>query len=358
MTSIAAEQKIIQYLNEAHATEQALIRTLQAHIAVTPRGTYRRGLDKHLDQTRDHATRLQRRLSELGSGRNGVQAATGAVQSAIGQVLALAKGPIDLVRGGSSEEKLLKNAKDECATEALEIATYDALEHLARQVGDAETAKLAVSIRRDEQRMLSKLRQEIPKLTEKMARAELEGDPSYDAAKTGAADAGRRTGRTTRKRASQAGKQVRTTASRAGEQARSAAREARRVPGVARVEGEVKGALAGEADLPIANYGSLTADEIQSRLTELSQIDLAKIDAFERRNENRGTILVRIESLRGAEPWPGYDELTVDEALQELATADPDRVSRVREYERRHKSRQGVLEATEREREREPAGTS
>ena len=31
-------QKTIQYLNEAHATEQALTRTLQAHIAMTPRG--------------------------------------------------------------------------------------------------------------------------------------------------------------------------------------------------------------------------------------------------------------------------------------------------------------------------------
>jgi ferritin-like metal-binding protein YciE len=37
------------------------------------------------------------------------------------------------------EEKILKNAKDACATESLEIATYTALEHLAQAVGDDKT---------------------------------------------------------------------------------------------------------------------------------------------------------------------------------------------------------------------------
>ena len=56
------------------------------------------------------------------------------------------------------------------------------------------------------------------------------------------------------------------------------ARQARKVPGVARVEGQVKGALAFEGDLAIANYDKLTVEEISGRLSELSQIDLAKID--------------------------------------------------------------------------------
>jgi len=49
----------------------------------------------------------------------------------------LAKTPLDLIRGTGGEEKVLKNAKDACATEALEIATYTALEHVARAVGRA-----------------------------------------------------------------------------------------------------------------------------------------------------------------------------------------------------------------------------
>jgi len=37
------EQKIVQYLNEAHATEQALVTALQSQIAMTPGGSYRDG---------------------------------------------------------------------------------------------------------------------------------------------------------------------------------------------------------------------------------------------------------------------------------------------------------------------------
>lgn len=40
------------------------------------------------------------------------------------QVIALARTPLDFVRGAGGEERVLKNAKDACATEALAIATY------------------------------------------------------------------------------------------------------------------------------------------------------------------------------------------------------------------------------------------
>ena len=45
MTS--SKQKIVQYLNEAHATEHALVRVLQSQIAMTPRGSYRSALETH-----------------------------------------------------------------------------------------------------------------------------------------------------------------------------------------------------------------------------------------------------------------------------------------------------------------------
>ena len=63
--------------------------------------------------------------------------------------------------------------------------------------------------------------------------------------------------------------------------------------------------MASEADLAIAGYDSLTAEEIVSKLPELSQIDLAKVDSYERKNQNRTTVLSRISALSGREPWPG-----------------------------------------------------
>jgi ferritin-like metal-binding protein YciE len=322
-----SDQKVMQYLDEALATEHALVRVLQSQIAMTPGGSYRDGLERHLDETRDHARRVNARLEELGRSGDPLSAAVALVETVIGQAVALGKTPFDLLRGSGGEEKVLKNAKDACATEALEIATYTALERLARSVGDDETARLAASIRADEERMLERVLREIPQLTDAVVGADVRGEPSYSVADTGAADA------------------VRS----AGTQAKRTARQARKVPGVARAEGQVKGAVASEEDLAISRYDSLTADEIVGRLTGLSQVDLAKVAAYERKNQNRSTVLGRIDTLQGNEPWPGYDELTADEVRAVLAEGDDDRAREVRAYERAHKNRAGVLKAAERE---------
>jgi ferritin-like metal-binding protein YciE len=334
----ADQQKVVQYLNEAEANERALVRVLQSQIAMTPRGPYRSALETHLDETRGHADRVATRRRDLGQGGNPLGAVVGAVESAVGQAFALTKTPFDLVRGSGGEEKVLKNAKDACASEALEIATYTAIERLAQRLGDDETARLAASIRGDEEKMLERIVREIPKLTDAVVGADVEGDPSYDVTTTGAADAVREVGQATRNRT------TRTAAS-----AKRTARQARKVPGVAQVEGQVKGAVASEEDLAIARYDTLTADEITAKLPDLSQIDLAKIDAYERKNQNRTTILSRVTSLRGAEPWAGYDELTAAEVIAVLSEGDDDRINAVRSYERAHKNRAGVLKAAERE---------
>ncbi len=332
------KQKIVQYLNEAHGSELALVRQLQAQIAMTPKGSYRDGLETHLDETRRHAERLEARLNELGEGNNPLQAGLGAMESLIGQALALTKTPLDLVRGSGGEEKVLKNAKDSCAAEALEIATYTAIARLARIAGDAKTERLANSLMADEQRMLDRLSKEIPRLTDAMARAEFDGEGSYEVTETGAADAVRK-----------AGGAAKRSARRGAGQAKRTSRQARKVPGVARAEGTVKGAVASESDLAIANYDSLSADEAQEKLSELSQIDLAKVKAYERKNQNRSTVTARIDSLQGDEPWPGYDELNVDEVRAVLSEGDDQRRKDVRAYERRHKARAGVIQATETE---------
>jgi ferritin-like metal-binding protein YciE len=159
-------QKIVQYLDEAHATEVGLVRVLQSQIAMAPRGSYRTALARHLTETRDHARRVEARLRELGRGGNPIQAGIGVAETMIAQGLAIAKTPLDLLRGTGGEEKVLKNAKDAAATEALEIATYTAIERLASDVGDDATARLAASIRADEERMLTRVLEEIPKLTD------------------------------------------------------------------------------------------------------------------------------------------------------------------------------------------------
>ncbi len=125
--------------------------------------------------------------------------------------------------------------------------------------------------------------------------------------------------------------------------AEATARQARKVPGVAQTEGQVKGVVAEERDIPIADYDNA------ARLGGLSQIDLARVDAYERKHANRKGVLDKVASLRGDEPWPGYDELNADEAQAAVSKADDKRLARIRDYERKHKERKQVLEAIERE---------
>ena len=229
----ASQQKIVQYLTEAHASESGLVRVLQSQIAMTPTGSYRSALETHLNETRNHAARVSRRLKALDQGSNPLMAVVGFWEDLVGQTLALGKTPFDLLRGSGGEEKVLKNAKDACATEALEIATYTAIERLASSVGDEETAKLAASIRAEEEKMLERILREIPKLTDAVVGAEVKDDPSYDVRTTGGADAARKATATTK-----------TAARKTTAATKRTARTARKVPGVAQAEGQVKGAVA------------------------------------------------------------------------------------------------------------------
>lgn len=329
-----SDQKVVQYLSEAHASEVGLVSVLESQIAMTPRGSYRDGLEKHLGETRTHARRIEERLGELGEGRNPFQVLVGFTETVMTQMLALGKAPFDLLRGSSGAEKVLKNAKDACATEELEIATYTALERLAIKVGDEQTAKLAASIRGDEERMLKRVRSEIPKLTDAVVTAEIAGDPSYETSKTAAAGATRKVAR-----------QPRTAARKTPARATSTTRQSRRASGAPRAESQRRRSAASAEPLPIQRYRSLNIDEIVSKLAEMSEVELRKVDSYERKNKNRPAVLSRIRVLQGEEPWPGYDELTTSEIEAVLNEGDYQRAQDVLVYERAHQNRPEVIQS-------------
>jgi ferritin-like metal-binding protein YciE len=157
---------LLKQLDEAHAMEAALVTNLAAHAAMTTDSSYRKLLERHQEETREQVEAIERRRSDLGAdgGRGLISVTTGLARDAIGQALVLTKGPLDALRTLSQQERMLKNAKDECATEALEIATYDALEAAAVAAGDTKTAKLAADHRQVEERMLADLRKQVTRL--------------------------------------------------------------------------------------------------------------------------------------------------------------------------------------------------
>jgi ferritin-like metal-binding protein YciE len=310
-----ARALVIQILQEAHATEQALVTNLRAHIAMTPRGSYRGSLERHLTETQQHERAVARRIRELGGDGGVLSAVYGVVAGAVGQVLVLTKGPLDLLRGGADgDEKLLKNARDEVVTEALEIAIYDALEALATAIGDDATARLAARHRGQEERMLEQLRGHIPKLANAVIQARATGDATYDWETTGAVDTARKT-------------------------ARSAQRKAT----------PTRRPRATQAEKPLADYDKLNASEAVSKLSDLSQEQLAQVVAYERANRKRATVIERAQSLQENEPFPGYDDLTARDIGQRVRDADEATAQRVRDYEGRHQRRVEVLEAASRQ---------
>src|SRR3954468_21854400 len=180
----AGRRVVIHYLEEARALERSLVTNLRAHLAMTPPSDYRERLERHLEETKDHARTIGRRLVALSAHSSLMAVGMGIAQTLTGQAIVMAKGPLDMMRGATVEEKLLRNAKDEVAAEALEIAVYEALEAAAKAIGDEETAKLAASHRGDEEKMLADLRTLIPDLTRAFVAATTTGLSTYATSET------------------------------------------------------------------------------------------------------------------------------------------------------------------------------
>ena len=198
------DQKLVQYLNEAYATERRLEIALQAHIAMTPRRDYKARLRDHLKETKAHARNVAKRIKQLGGeaetitipGPEPLAKGVRAAKTAMQQAVAVAQGPVHAVRGTGPQERMLKNARTEFQDEAEEIATYRAIEGLAKGVGDKETAKLAKQIRREEERMQAFLGRQLVTLSGAVVREEV---PARERKPGGAKPARKR--RTTKSRA-------------------------------------------------------------------------------------------------------------------------------------------------------------
>jgi ferritin-like metal-binding protein YciE len=171
------DDKLIQYLTEAHGKEKELETALEAHIAMTTRAPYKKRLQQHLKETKAHARGVERRIKQLGGSTSHLPApvaeAAATAQGVASKAVSAAKGPLHAIRGTGESERMLKNAKTEFSEEHQEIATYAGIEALADAVGDRETAKLARGIRREEERMASFLAKQIETLAKSVAREEI-----------------------------------------------------------------------------------------------------------------------------------------------------------------------------------------
>ena len=155
--------------------------------------------------------------------------------------------------------------------------------HRDRAPGEARsatttTAKLAASIRADEEKMLARILREIPKLTDAVVRRRGRRRRLLRRHRDGRRRRGPRDGRDAKARPKR-------------RQGQAHARQARKVPGVARAEGQVKGAVASESDLAIARYDELTAEEISAGCPSCRRSTSPRSRPTSASNDNRTTVL-------------------------------------------------------------------
>src|SRR3954471_3621875 len=215
----ARDAKLVQFLNEAHAKEAELEADLTAHISLTQKPPYKKRLQEHLKETRDHKRRVAQRIKKLGGqATRGVRApgVPDAVGELAGKRIAAVKGQMGVAGAAVTEqaETHLRNAREELREEWVEIGTYTTIEALATEVGDKDTAKLAREIRRDEEKTAAYLEKLIPQLVKEVVKNEIPRDQrSQSGGRRRSSTSGSRS-TSSRKRSSSSSTRSRSTSSR------------------------------------------------------------------------------------------------------------------------------------------------
>ena len=206
------DTKLVRWLGEAHAKEAELEADLTAHISLTQKQAYKKRLQQHLKETRDHKRRVASRIKQLGgpTGQSLIGATGSAVGEVAGKTVAAVKGQVGAARALVTDqaETHLRNAQEELREEHVEIALYTRIEVFATEVGDRETAQLARSIRRDEERMAKFLTTELGRLVKEIVRAEIPRDQRASTSRSR-----RRSTSSSRSRSTSSGTRSRSTSS-------------------------------------------------------------------------------------------------------------------------------------------------
>jgi ferritin-like metal-binding protein YciE len=152
-----ANDLLVSWLNDAYAMEQSLIPVLQNHAkdaeAEMPNAAAR--IRQHIEETRTHASRVERCLKMLNE-------APTTVKSTLASVM----GSVQSISTGMFRDEPIKNALADYGAEQFEVACYHALVAAALQLGQADIARMCEENMREDLKMADWLQEQIPDVVE------------------------------------------------------------------------------------------------------------------------------------------------------------------------------------------------
>jgi ferritin-like metal-binding protein YciE len=149
---------LIDWLNDAHGMENALIQILEHQIKdASAYPQVRAKLEQHLEQTRNHAELVKNCVETLGGSPSRVK--TG---------MAKLFGQMQAVSTGAAKDEMVKNALADYAAENFEVASYTALIRAAQGLGDQHTASVCQQMLQEDQEMATWLQTNLPTLVQEV----------------------------------------------------------------------------------------------------------------------------------------------------------------------------------------------
>lgn len=153
---MTARELLINWLNDAHGMENALIQILEHQIKdAKDYPQVQSKLEQHLEQTRQHAQKVKGCVEALGS-------STSAVKTGMANIF----GQIQALSTGAAKDEMVKNALADFAAENFEVASYSAIIHIAQQLGEQQTVNVCQQILQEDAEMARWIHQNLPTLVQ------------------------------------------------------------------------------------------------------------------------------------------------------------------------------------------------
>ena len=137
------QDRLIRYLQDAHAAEVGIAQMLEGFIQEIENNDLRAIFQQHLVVTQTQAQRLEKRLSDFGQTPSQTKGFVNSLMANLGGVMQAGHDPYD---------KTTMDLIKAYATEHLEIGMYTALASYAQAFGDQVTASLAEEIADEERK--------------------------------------------------------------------------------------------------------------------------------------------------------------------------------------------------------------